>query len=958
MASIGSLPSLVNLFTPLTMSTSGATTTTISTLPTIGSATLLDYFSARATAAETAATSASASSAANSAASAAQTPPWDTPQLANSPTRDAQVLSTTNFINLDTATLTTGASSSANLQKDNQKLFALYQGVNQLYYLASMSRRSTTTPGQQVGYNTRFQAGLSQIQSFVGTTSFNDFTLQAGQTSSSVTSSVGVPLPAFSYGGATIVGDANVGNPLPGVSTSDSFNIAVTKSGTTTNVPIALSQVQGPLTIDNIDSYINQQLAAAGFSTRFARVMTSGSINDPTKATYGISITQAPSESVTLSSASAAPALYVAGTTGSPTSTTTVSTVNGAATTSTAPPDQLGRLVKLTGLSGSPAGAFSDTVIPSSGTTTVQSSVVDANGSIYVVGNATGNFGNQLNQGSQDVYLSKYDSAGSLQWTQLLGSAGTASGYSVALDPKGGVVVAGSTTADLTTGAVADGNSDSFVASYDANGSQSWQTQVPTLSSNKAQAVNVDSSGNVYIGGQVTGVLGAGQTSSGSSDAYVTKLDTHGKIVYEQQFGTSGNDHVAATAMTSDGGLVVASVQNGDAIVSKYANGDATQAPAWQVDLGSLQNGSLGNLAVSGNQIYLSGTTSNATLTAGGQATVANANSGGQNAFVFNLTDQGSSATPDTVSYVGADGTTSGNAVTVGSDGTVYLAGSTTGTFAGQMRNVANVNNMFVAALAPNGNIDWTRQYGGIEGQSSAQSVSIDPQGSSVLDALGLPRGSISVNQSVSLASATTLRPGDSFGIDIQGTGARNATITIGSGETLTSLVDKINAELLNAGKASVSYGLHGEQLKITVNPGVTANLVAGPADFNALGRLGIPAGALTAPAKSTTNSASAHNSPSSSGSSSKAQTVYGLGLTGSMDISTSTSAGAAHAELGNILAQIRNIYQKINAPPSSSSSTTQQSSGPAPAYLTAQVSSYNLALSLLSSNSTSGTLA
>src|SRR5215469_5799407 len=183
----------------------------------------------------------------------AQTPPWETPQAANSPQRDAQTLTLTNFVNLDAAQLTSGASASAKLAEDNQKLFALYQGVNSLYYLASMSQRGGTTAGQQVGYNTRFQQGLAQVQSFIGSSSFNDLTLQAGQTSASLTSKVGVPSPSFSYTGATITGDANISNPLANVSTSDSFNISVTKNGTTTVVPIALSQVQGSLTIDNID---------------------------------------------------------------------------------------------------------------------------------------------------------------------------------------------------------------------------------------------------------------------------------------------------------------------------------------------------------------------------------------------------------------------------------------------------------------------------------------------------------------------------------------------------------------------------------------------------------------------------------------------------------------------------------------------------------------------------------
>lgn len=952
MSTIGGLSSslLTGLFTSLT-SSSGTSTTQAITLPSINSSTLLDYLDAQAPPAPV---SPSGQSTTTTPSDAGGQPPWNTPQPANSPVRDAQVLSTTNFVDVNNATLTVGASANDKLAEDNQKLFALYQGMNSLYYLAAMSQRSTMTPGQLVGFNTLFQTGLSQVQSFVSSANFNDFTLQAGQTSSTVTSSVGVPSPSFSYTGGTIVSDANVENALPNVSASDSFNIAITKGSTTTNVPIDLSQVQGALTLDNIDTYINQQLAADGFTTRFTRAITQGSINDPTKATYGIQITPGANETVSLSSASATPALYLAGTTGNASSTISATSTGGTSTTSTTPPDVQGRLTKLTNISGSAAGSFVDTVAPSSGTTTAQATAVDANGDVYVVGNATGNFGTEINQGSQDAYLSKYDSAGNLLWTQMLGSAGSASGYSLALNPNGGVVVVGSTTSQLTPGAISDGNTGSFAASYDASGNQNWVTQIPTLANNQAQAVSVDSSGNVYVGGQVTGVIGAGQTDSGGTNAYVAKLSASGKITYEQQFGPSGKDQVASTATTADGGLLVASVQNGQAIVSKYANGDATQAAEWQVNLGNLQNGSLGNLVVSGNQVYLSGTTANGALNAGGQASVANPSTGGTNGFVFNLTDNGTSATPNFVSYVGANGgTTQGSSLTVGQDGTVYLAGTTTGTFAGQNRNVAGVNNAYVAALGAGGNVEWAQEYGGADGQSTGQSIAIDPQGSSVLDALGLPRGTVNLNQPVDLSSVSTLRAGDSFNIDVQGTAARNTTITIDQGETLQSLVDKINNALLFNGKASITYGASGEQLKIAVNPGVTANLVAGPASSDALARLGVPAGALTAPAKSTGKSSS--TSPSSS-SNSSVQKVFGLGLMSNMDISTSSGAGAAHAELGNVLAQIRNIYQTLNSPPTSTS--TAQSTGSAPAYLQSQLSNYNLALSLMGTSSSTSTLA
>jgi hypothetical protein len=861
-------------------------------------------------------------------ATANDAPPWEATSSPTQQAQDAQVLSTTKFVNLSNAALTPGSTADAKTEQDNQKLFALYQAVNTLSNLSAMSKRDGTTTGQMAGYNARFQSGLSQIQSFLSSTTFNNFTLQQGKPSASATSTVSVPLANFGYRGGTVVSDANLSTALPGLNASQSFDVSVTKGGVTSDVAIDLSQVPGGLTLGNVVTYVNQQLSAAGFASRFRRVITQGSTDDPTKASYGITINAAPSEKLSLSSAAAQPAIYIAGNSGSATATTTTT----GTTTTGAAADQQGRLVKLDVSGAAPQSVFNTTTNPDTGNTTAQSTVVDAQGNVYVVGNATGDFGNQLNQADQDVVLSKYDSAGNLQWQKLLGSTGTASGYSLAVDPTGGVVVAGATDSDLTTTAIADGNTDSFVSKYAADGSQTWTTQIQTLNKNQANSVSVDATGNVYIGGQVTGVIGAGQTNNGGGDAYIAKLTNKGKVSYEQQFGTSGADSVAATASTADGSLVVASMQNGHAILSKYAGGNATTAPVWQMDMGDLQGGAIGGLTVSGNNVYVSGTTSNGAL----NASVASASNGGTDAFVFSATDNGTSASANTVSYVGTAGQDKGGAVAVGQDGTVYLTGTTTGTFAGQARNVANVNNMFVTALGTDGTVSWTRQYGGASGQSTGSGIAIDTQGSSVLDALGLPRGAITVNQSVDLTAQSTLRTGDSFGIDIQGTAARNVKITIDKGETLSSLVTKINAELQGAGKASVAFASGGEGLQIKLNKGFTASLVSGPADFDALARLGLPAGTLT-------------NGGATTSASSQ---VFGLGLTGHLDISTASSAGAARATTLNVLSAIRNAYRVSNTPAAVASTTPNQSSGPAPAYLQTQLANYQSALSLLGGTS------
>ena len=231
--------------------------------------------------------------------------------------------------------------------------------------------------------------------------------------------------------------------------------------------------------------------------------------------------------------------------------------------------------------------------------------------------------------------------------------------------------------------------------------------------------------------------------------------------------------------------------------------------------------GAIGGIAVSNGQVYVSGTTSNGNLTAGGAASVATASTGGTDAFVFNLTDNGSTASANHVSYVGTASSDQGGGVTVGPDGTVYLTGTTLGTFSGQQRNVQNVNNGFASALNTDGSLKWTRQYGGQDGQSTGAGLAVDPNGSSVLDALGLPRGTLNLDQSVDLsepnhfAGAVTRSRSK-----IDGALPRTTTITIDPGETLDSLSTKINAQLGSVGQGGGSpiTPAAPEGLGLTVN--------------------------------------------------------------------------------------------------------------------------------------------
>ena len=264
-------------------------------------------------------------------------------------------------------------------------------------------RKSGETSGQLVGLNTRFQTGLAQVEQYLSSTDFNNYTVQPTTPAASVTSTAEVPLTNSSYSTKQLVTNANINNPVSGLSTSQSFTIAVTKGSTTTNVAIDLSQVQGPLTLGNIVSYINSQLSADGFSTRFQKTQTGGTATSNTGATYGLQIIPGANEKIALSAAST-PALYLVGNSGSASEVDTTTGTDSNAQVNATAANETGRLTKISNLAATPTAVGSSNQQASTGTTTAQASVVDSSGNIYVVGNATGNFGNQINQGSQDVY--------------------------------------------------------------------------------------------------------------------------------------------------------------------------------------------------------------------------------------------------------------------------------------------------------------------------------------------------------------------------------------------------------------------------------------------------------------------------------------------------------------------------------------------------------------------------
>jgi len=128
--------------------------------------------------------------------------------------------------------------------------------------------------------------------------------------------------------------------------------------------------------------------------------------------------------------------------------------------------------------------------------------------------------------GANDLFVVKYNSSGTKEWTKQLGSASSDFANGVATDSSGNVYVAGGTYGGLD-GNNSAGNSDLFVVKYNSSGTKQWTKQMGSSSRDYDYGVATDSSRNVYVSGDTYGGLD-NNTNAGYNDLFVVKYNSSG----------------------------------------------------------------------------------------------------------------------------------------------------------------------------------------------------------------------------------------------------------------------------------------------------------------------------------------------------------------------------------------------------------------------------------------------
>jgi hypothetical protein len=427
--------------------------------------------------------------------------------------------------------------------------------------------------------------------------------------------------------------------------------------------------------------------------------------------------------------------------------------------------------------------------------------------------------------------------------------------------------------------------------------------------------------------------MASGQPSATGSDAYIQKLSATGALLFTRQFGSGTDERIAGLAIASDGALIASSVESGQAVVRKFDPSDASAAATWEMTLGTLNAGSLGGIAARGGAIYVSGTTQNPALDAGGTASVVNAYAGGSDAFVFRIDDTGVSAAANFVTYVGSSGAEGGAGLTVTADA-VYLAGSTRSGLPGQDAVAQGKVNGFVQKLSLTGAAQWTYQYEGTGGNASAASVAVDDSGASVLDALGLPRGEVAMGGSRLVTAQSTVRAGDFFSLQINDGTSRK--IDVRAGDTMRALAQRVNRLLGIKGEATVAREGGGDALKIKVNDETTVTLRAGTGGQDALAGLGLQPGTLFGK-----NAKNAVRDPDDL----KTVNSFAMRLQRDLDLTTDRRARMAAASINGAMEAIKQASRRLIDGPPPPETASRRQDGPVPSSIRNQLAGYQTAL-------------
>lgn len=316
--------------------------------------------------------------------------------------------------------------------------------------------------------------------------------------------------------------------------------------------------------------------------------------------------------------------------------------------------------------------------------------------------------------------------APALTWQKALGGSSNEFAYAITPSEDGGFVVAGFTESSNGDVSGYHGGNDFWVVKLDNSGKFVWQKTLGGSNSDQAYAVTASGDGGFMVAGYTLSNNGDVSGHHGGHDAWVVKLGSSGNLLWQKTLGGSGDDEAQAIIPSGDGGFVVAGFtdsSNGDVLGTKGGTDfwvvklDSSGKLLWQNTVGGSGTDVALDIIPSGDGGFVV-----AGYTDSDDADVLGNHGGYLDAWVVKLDSLGKL---DWQKTLGGSGSDRAYAITSGGNGGFVLAGSTDSND-GDVSGNHGRDDYWVVRLDNSGHLIWQRTLGGSDDDIA---VDVTPSG-------------------------------------------------------------------------------------------------------------------------------------------------------------------------------------------------------------------------------------
>ena len=345
--------------------------------------------------------------------------------------------------------------------------------------------------------------------------------------------------------------------------------------------------------------------------------------------------------------------------------------------------------------------------------------VVDATGNIYMTGSIQGSssFGNGITlttpSSAPDVFVSKHNALGQIQWAVNFGNTGQDQGTGIAKDNSGNIFVVGSFNNIITFGSTTltsnGANNDAiFIVKLDpSNGSVIWANKINPTGSGFGVKIVIDNNDNIYLSGGGWFPFVAKYNTSGTQTLY----HSYGYLTFNLSgIGYDNSSNIIISGNFSGtmtlGPITLTSISAYDGFVAKLdGNGNAIWAQ--QLSSSSTAQNTFNSVVVdAANNIYAIGNVN-------GTAIVGNITiplSPGSKAIIIKFDQNGN----PTWGKASIEGTQYPKKIVKGNDNNLYFSGY----FGTSMKMDTTTiissgsNDGFIVSMDDNGKVIWLKGFG------------------------------------------------------------------------------------------------------------------------------------------------------------------------------------------------------------------------------------------------------